>query len=572
MGQSAYLFECKGIQRYIFGSGRLRQVIGASDLIAGIARSDGKDVLGHVLDAVGMSNPEMSRRAGASFCAHAGTSDELARFRRLWRIVAGVAYPGLEFSDVEPVSAPTDLEAAQLAYSSLTASRENSTAFLPPTGHPFVETNPRTGLIAVGWPRHDKDAYLDAVGAPAHRCGENLASANEARVDRLAADFLPESGADTGSQWQFPRHFEPDDATARNPAFPFTGRDRRIGVVHADLSGLGQVFQSLMGSAKSSQDIFEVATAIERAIRNAARSACADVLLPHAIDPSSDPKRFGHLLGREDGKCAGKHKMRIVPARPVLLGGDDVTVIVRADLAIAFSECFLQGVETQTACEFKKLKEQFRDLPERLSACAGIAIVTAGHPFTVAERLAEGLCESAKKQAKATPAKTPYPSYLDFAVVTSTIDESLASWRSREQAIAADPLSGGSQLSIAAGPRRVCAASAEATPDSLKSLVVLAEALTAAPGRGKLLEALGLRHESKCAAQEPWRRFWSVLEEDDPKAEKQLRDALGACAPCIVSGDSPELDQCIAVVSDALELLDIGAAPRPRESEGGTTP
>ena len=567
MGQSAYLFECKGIQRYIFGSGRLRQVIGASDLIAGIARSDGKDVLRRVLDAVCMSNPEMSRRAGASFCAHANSTEQLARFRRLWRIVAGVRYPGLEFSDVEPVSAPTDLKAAQLAYSSLTASRENSTAFLPPTGHPFVETNPRTGLIAVGRPRHDKDAYLDAVGALAHRCGEVLA--DSAQVDRLAADFLPESGADTGSQWQFPRHFEPADATARNPAFPFTGRDRRIGVVHADLSGLGQVFQSLMERAGRSQDIFAVATAIERAIVNAARAACKDVLLPHAIDPSSDPKRFGRLLGCNDGKRAYKHKMHIIPARPVLLGGDDLTVIVRADLAIAFSERFLQGVESQTACEFKKLKKRFPKLPERLSACAGIAVVSAGHPFTVAERLAEGLCDSAKKRAKAAPAASPYPSYLDFAVVTSTIDESLASWRSREQTIAADPLSGGSRLSIAAGPRRVGAAGAGATSDSLESLVVLAEALNAAPGRGKLLETLGLRHESKDAAEVPWKRFWSVLKSDSPEAGQKLRDALENCKT-ESDGDPPDLDPCIAVVSDALELLDIGAAPRPRESEGGT--
>ena len=566
-GKNAYLFECKGIQRYIFGSGRLRQVIGASDLIAGIARSDGKDVLKSVLHAVGMKEPEMSRRAGASFCAHADSADELARFRRLWRIVAGVAYPGLEFSDIEPASAQTELDAVRLAYSRLTAIRENSTAFLPPAGHPFVATNPRTGLIAVKPSPQDTNEFLDAVGAPAHRQGDILV--NNTSLDRLAADFLSENDRAVGSQWRFPRHFEPADATARNPAFPFTGRDRRIGVVHADLSGLGQVFQSLMGSALRSKDIFDVATAIERAIRDAARSACAEVLLPCAIVPSDDPKRFGHLLGPTDGQSAGKHSMHIVPARPVLLGGDDLTIIVRGDLAIAFSERFLQSVETQTECEFKKLKKRFHGLPERLSACAGIAVVSAGHPFTVAERIAEGLCDSAKKRAKA--AEAPYPSYLDFAVVTSTIDESLASWRSREQTIAADSAEDGSPLRIAAGPRRVQAATATPTGDSLYSLLELAEALNATPGRGKLLEALGLRHESKCAADEPWKRFWSVLTSDSPEAKQQLRGALDKCEMESV-GDPPDLDGCIAVVSDALELLDIGAAPRPRQSEEGTAP
>lgn len=579
----AYLFECKGIQRYIFGSGRLRQVIGASDLVAGIARSDGEDMLSPVFEAVGIENPVMSRRAGAAFCAHAD-EEALARFRRLWRLVVGVAYPGLEFSDIEPVmDSKSELEAVKRAYSRLTAVRENSTAFLPPTGHPFTVTNPRTGLIAVSRLRRDENRYLDAVGVPAHERGEALGK--DAAIDRLAKDFLDsetENSADP--PLRFPRHFESAEAAANNPAFPFTGDDRRIGVVHADLSGLGQVFQSLMGTAGSSQDIFDVAKAIEKAIADAARVASKKVLLPHAIDPSSDPERFGHLLGPRDGKCAERHGMRIVPARPVLLGGDDLTIIVRADLAVAFSECFLQSVERETGRTFLRLRKKRKKerkgslrLPNQLSACAGVAIVSAGQPFTVAERLAEGLCDSAKAQAKSAPNTAPntapYPSFLDFAVVTSTIDESLASWRRREQTIEAEPTAG-EPVMTAAGPRRVCAAGTGtgAAGDSLESLFVLAETLNAVPGRGKLLESLGLRHESKCAAETAWKRFWQVLKEDAPDAHARLYGALTACAPAARNGaasDIPDPDRSIAVVSDALELLDIGAAPRPQAGEGG---
>ena len=566
--KSAYLFECKGIQRYIFGSGRLRQVIGASDLIAGIARSDCDDVLKPVLDAAGLEALAMSRRAGAAFCAHADR-EALSRFRRLWRIVAGFRYPGLEFSDVEPTAvASTELEAAQAAYSRLSALRENSAAFLPPAGHPFVATNPRTGLMAVARSHRDEDEFLDAVGAAAHRRGVALAEGDGPTADRLAADFLPEEEASAYPPYRFPRHFEAAEATARNPAFPFPGRDRRIGVIHADLSGLGQVFRSVMGKAESSQDIFDVATAIEKAIVAAARSTCEAVLLPCSIDPSDEPTRFGHLLGR-DSRHAGKKPMRIVPARPVLLGGDDVTIIVRADIAVSFSEHFLRGIEEQTEKAFQDLRGRF-ELPERLSACAGIAIVSAGHPFTVAERLAEGLCDSAKTRAKSPPSQAPYPSYLDFAVVTSTIDESLASWRAREQTIGTDPPEGGVPLSTAAGPRRVCSEHAAQTGDSLRSLIDLAGALHAVPGRGKLIEALGLRHDSKDSAKAAWDRFWKVVESDNPDAGKRLRDALKeVCQPCTEDGGLPGLDQSIGVVSDALELLDIGAVPRPREAEAG---
>ena len=551
--QSAYLFECKGIQRYIFGSGRLRQVIGASDLIAGVARSDGNDDIGKVFRAVGMTAPAMSRRAGASFCAHADKGHELEDFRRLWRLVAGIRYPGLEFSDVEPATADTALEASRLAYSRLTALRENSTAFLPPTGHPFLETNPRTGLVAVDRADGESKELLDAVGAPAHRRSRELAdSADGAAPDRLAADFLPPV-EEPAAPFRFPRHFDTSDATARNPAFPFPGRDRRIGVVHADLSGLGQVFQSLMGSAGSSSEICEVATAIEHAVVAAARSACAEVLLPRVVDPSRDPQRLGRLLGKRDGSSAELHPMRIVPARPVLLGGDDITVIVRADLAIAFAERFLLAVESKTRKKFSGLRKKFTVLPERLSACAGVCIVSAGHPFIVAERIAEGLCDSAKARAKSGDG--PYPSYLDFAVVTSTIDESLPSWRSREHTIPTD----GTLLKTFVGPRRICAEGAPPGDDSLGALLAVARLLAATPGRGKLLEALGLRHDSKSAAKTAWDRFWEVAASEKPDAEKELRKAFAACLSSTPTGDAPDLDESIGIVSDALELIDIGA-------------
>lgn len=226
-------------------------------------------------------------------------------------------------------------------------------------------------MIAVARSSRDANDFLDAVGVGAYRRGEALAEVDGADADRLAADFIPEAEANTDTPYRFPCHFEPPEATARNPAFPFPGRDRRSGVVHADLSGLVQVFQSLMGSAKRSRDVFRVATAIEGAIVAAARSACTATLLPRAIDPSGDPKHFGHLLGR-DRKRAGVHKLRIVPARPVLLGGDDLTIIVRADLAVAFSERFRIAVENETSKAFTALQEQFPTLPERLLACTGL--------------------------------------------------------------------------------------------------------------------------------------------------------------------------------------------------------
>ena len=516
----AYLFECKGIQRYVFGAGRLRQVIGASDLVTNVARSDGEDMLAGALEATDNTSATPSRRAGSAFCLHSRDGESLARFRRLWRLAFGVRHPGLEFVD-------DAMAAERRAYGGRTAVRENSAAFLPPTGHPFVRPNPRTGLPAVAELRGDENELLDAVGAPQYCRSVELA--DDSGRDSLAGRFLPEDSAGGGSFYRFPRHFEAAEDTPENPAFPFKGSDRRIGFVHADISGLGEIFRGVKENARGPEDVFDVAKSIEEALTAAARAACGEVLLGEARDG-------------------------VVPARPVLLGGDDATVIVRADLAVAFAERFLRAVEDKTGAAFSDSSRRYR-LPAHLSACAGVAVVSAGHPFQAAARLAEGLCESAKRKAKANGG-APYPSFLEFAVSTSTIDETFDSWRKREQTIAkGEP---GATLKAAAGPRRV---GGEADGESLETLLRLAGALRGAEGRGKLMEAFAARHDSEAAAKQPWERFWKVLAVEAESTGKTLRGALEACAPGAApegGGHIPKLDKSIGVLSDALELIDIG--------------
>jgi hypothetical protein len=124
----------------------------------------------------------------------------------------------------------------------------------------------------------------------------------------MVARFMPalaEGEDGHGADWRFPRHFEPADADPNNPAFPFRRNDRRVAVVHADLSGLGQFFRT---------------TAIET-IENAARRARRTVLLPTAarLDATStkaDVDAFRALFGptANTGDLAA---VRLLPARPL---------------------------------------------------------------------------------------------------------------------------------------------------------------------------------------------------------------------------------------------------------------
>ncbi len=88
----------------------------------------------------------------------------------------------------------------------------------------------------------------------------------------------------------------------------------------------------------------------------------------------------------------------VVPIRPVILGGDDMTVIIRADFALKFTKEYLIAFENKTCEKFKKLNIKF--LNNRLQASAGIAFVKEKFPFHYAVHLAESLCSYAKNKSE----------------------------------------------------------------------------------------------------------------------------------------------------------------------------
>jgi len=572
----AYLFEAKGIGGYITDTGRLIDLIGGSDLVAGLCTSDRDDVLADVLAAAGAADLEgagleESRRAGGAFCLHAGDRDRLDRVRALWRLVVGLTCPGLSFTDTDTDQQPDDaapdsdrlattpaVGALRAAYRRQPGLRENTAALLPPTGQPVTETDRRTGRVAIDLEVNgDVVERLDGVVAAMRRRGRKIATSDA--QDRLARVFLPTDEAEA-APYRFPRHFETDEANRKNPAFPFRPGDRRVAVVHADISGLGLTFRQVTERAKTPGEVFEAARCIEAAITRAARSASAGVLLPAVVRSSErkeNQERYAALFGPKDRKTPPEG-LAIAPARPVILGGDDITMIVRADLALAFAQALLEGIERETRAAFPA--HAALGLPEYLTACAGVAVVGAGHPFLAANRMAEGMCKHAKTwakaEAKAAGVATP-SSALTFGVVTSTVDESHDDWHQREQRILParrEMAPGGAQKTALFATFCPYVATGKGAR-SLAALRALADVLDGAEGRGKLIEAVALRPTDPVGARTQHDRFREVLAAEDGKRIEQLDAALAA-----LLGQAPaDLDAALPVFNDALELIDIGA-------------
>lgn len=85
---------------------------------------------------------------------------------------------------------------------------------------------------------------------------------------------------------------------------------------------------------------------------------------------------------------------------PLIVGGDDVTFLCSGQVALDVTRTYLTEFERATKGIATDLAELGVDVPDRLTACAGVAFVKPNFPFHAAHELAEELCRSAKKATK----------------------------------------------------------------------------------------------------------------------------------------------------------------------------
>jgi len=98
------------------------------------------------------------------------------------------------------------------------------------------------------------------------------------------------------------------------------------------------------------------------------------------------------------------HRLAELPDLPfeiVNLGGDDVSLFVRAPWAWDVALRFLESFETRTA----ELATELELKPTKLTASAGLCIAKCDYPVYYAERLADSLLKLAKHRAKKQPEK-----------------------------------------------------------------------------------------------------------------------------------------------------------------------
>ena len=266
-----------------------------------------------------------------------------------------------------------------------------------------------------------------------------------------------------------------------------TGKNDWIAIIHADGNDLGKVVQRV----EKDKDVFRrFSQELNVATKEAAQIAYS--------------------------KIEGLFKdNKVIPIRPVVLSGDDMTVIIRGDLAIAYANAFIMAFEEKT-------KEHLGDILRKndgndfLSACAGIAFIKSSYPFYYGYQLAEELCRNAKKDAKAIhDAESNYlpPSCLLFHKVQDSFIVCYEDIIKRE-------LTAGDNLSFKAGPYYIFPQKGKKTVNDLIDASALLNTEGGDGVKSGLRDWISLRLENKDKADQRKERMVQLFSDAD--AIKQL--------------------------------------------------
>uniref|UniRef100_UPI004048C4A9 Cas10/Cmr2 second palm domain-containing protein n=1 Tax=Roseivirga sp. TaxID=1964215 RepID=UPI004048C4A9 len=376
----AYLAEIKGIQAYLTASGKLRDTVAGSQILDQLLNNP----LDHVLQAANSTKHVFTRRVGGALYMSFPNETTRANFAALWRIVVNQLLPNTELVVAMPAGQATLREAIKSGLEQLASARNQQIIHLP-VGTPFTQRCPRTGLPSTT-KRHG-----EWMSEPA---SVQLESQSIAGKDSLTEKFC----AKNDLKW--PNLLSSDTDNQHGSVLPL-GMSGELAVVHADGNSLGIILRALAQATEQSDDeayqqaYLSFSEGLEKATIQAAKQATNEV--------------FGELIACENS---------IMPMRPIVLGGDDLTVIIRAENAFAFAKAFMTSFEQESKTFITNLINDCKLTLNltHLTACAGITFIKPNQPFSQALDLAETLC----KRAKQAPDINNKPSALAFARLNSS--------------------------------------------------------------------------------------------------------------------------------------------------------
>ena len=478
MGKFLYGAAVQGIQGFIFQTNKLKEIAGASELVEQICTDKFFACVGRE-----QYNETSALVLAAGNIKYLFDSKEACQavVRQFPKIVMEFA-PGITLSQ-----AVVALEGGEVTKSHIDILEERLGAqrnrpFRPcDVGLMAIRRARNTGYPAIESERDDNGElrYLDSATSAKLTCPKSATSAKLTCQKSAAKRVITAFFGDDIDANRVPKDTTEITATGK-------GDTSWLAVIHADGNNLGATMQKMAGelSRQSSGSYGETFQQFSRLLDEATKSAAQ--------------KAYGETALKYLDPIQGGNRVK-EPCRPILMGGDDLTLLIRADLALPFTKLFLKNFEEETKTRFGKLK--LHTLRNGLTACAGIAFIKESYPFHYGYKLAEALCTEAKKRAKARVEKAEItPSCLLFHKVQGSFVDDYETITERE-------LRAG-KIGFDVGPYYVN----EQNGRSIYHLEECAEALASNEGnrvKSHLREWLSALHSSEAFAQQKMDRLLS---------------------------------------------------------------
>lgn len=360
MSEHLAVISATSIQDYIFRSNRLREQVGASR---------------NVKDALGQWRERALFVGGGNAVVRFPSLQEAHRQVFEWSRRQLEDAPGLRFSVGFSEVTENAGEYYEAALDNRQACEESPSGGGEPGALPICVTCPSTGLAATTDGEDQQGRPISAEAAKKQQ--------ESGRVERLIGG------------WKFPLDLD-KLGTTENAS--------QVAVVHADGNGIGKLVSEALAQGEGGIERLGQLSKELSAIGRRARIQLIDELRTRAEVWHQEEQL--KLKPLEKGGF-------YMPIRLIVDGGDDATWVCAGKIGLATAARYLQIFE-QVAREAGK---------EQLTACAGVAIVPRGYPFSRAYSLAANLCGSAKRKSREE-------SGLDFQVVLGGSTQGLEDLRS----------------------------------------------------------------------------------------------------------------------------------------------
>lgn len=363
---SALLIDISAKQHYIFGSNRLKLNIGASHIMA-------YQIFGNTLKAVlptldlktWETNVDLlPTKEQPVVVGYIGGGNALLLFQDRNKIQDFVKAYSKKLLEAYPGLSPTFAVCNEYAPVNLKASKKalNETLNFNKSLHFTITTPFKHGIEA--------DCSLTGGAQQIYNEVEKSWVSNEADTkikncaysqEELRKDLFREGLID---HYDFSEELE--DLCPES-------EKRYVAVVHIDGNGMGQMFLDI----NTLTDLRKQSVAVSNKLK-----ASMKALVDYIISKMEDNLAFKEVaLSKKDGKW-------IIPFRPIINAGDDITFVCHGKLGIHLAEKYIDILADSSVGGIS------------IASCAGVAVFHTKYPFVRMYHLAEELAGSAKKKVR----------------------------------------------------------------------------------------------------------------------------------------------------------------------------